>query len=134
MARVADDTFDFDLTSVMDLFKGSIDNKSTLVQVMAWYMYEMPGPSELIHEDDNFLVYCYMYGTLYFLCFAHGALNHFSFIMLSYQYRYSHYDRLIFYVELLCWEPGGHLNIKISSYQYRDPHAKDKTVSQPSYL
>ena len=28
----------------------------------------------------------------------------------------------------------GRLNIKMSSYQYRDPHAKDKTVSQPSYL
>ena len=30
---------------------------------------------------------------------------------------------------------GGHLNIKILSYQYKDPHVKDnKTVSQPSYL
>ena len=29
---------------------------------------------------------------------------------------------------------GGHLNIKMSSYQYRDPHVKDKTVSRPSYL
>ena len=29
---------------------------------------------------------------------------------------------------------GGHLNIKMSSCQYRDPHVKDKTVSQPSYL
>ena len=25
--------------------------------------------------------------------------------------------------------PGGHLNIKMSSYQYRDSHVKDKTVS-----
>ena len=25
--------------------------------------------------------------------------------------------------------PGGRLNIKMSSYQYRDPHVKDKTVS-----
>ena len=23
------------------------------------------------------------------------------------------------------WDPGGHLDIKISSYQYRDPHVKD---------
>ena len=29
---------------------------------------------------------------------------------------------------------GGHLNIKMSSYQYRDPHVKDKTVSRPSNL
>ena len=27
------------------------------------------------------------------------------------------------------WYPGGHLNIKMSSYQYRDSHVKDKTVS-----
>ena len=26
-------------------------------------------------------------------------------------------------------KPGGHLNIKMSSYQYRDSHVKDKTVS-----
>ena len=31
-------------------------------------------------------------------------------------------------------KPGGRLNIKMSSYQYRDPHVKDKTVSRPSYL
>ena len=29
---------------------------------------------------------------------------------------------------------AGHLNMKISSYQYRDPHVKDKTVSRPSYF
>ena len=36
----------------------------------------------------------------------------------------------------LCWlsAPGDRLNIKMSSYQYRDPHVKDKTVSRPSYL
>ena len=28
---------------------------------------------------------------------------------------------------------GGRLNIKMS-YQYMDPHVKDKTVSRPSYL
>ena len=32
------------------------------------------------------------------------------------------------------WCPGGHLNIKMSSYKYRDPHVKDKTVLRPSYL
>ena len=29
---------------------------------------------------------------------------------------------------------GGHLNIKMSSYRYRDSYVKDKTVSRPSYL
>ena len=29
---------------------------------------------------------------------------------------------------------GGCLNINMSSYQYRDPHIKDKTVSRPSHL
>ena len=29
---------------------------------------------------------------------------------------------------------GGILNIKMLSYQYRDPHVKDKTVLKPSYL
>ena len=31
-------------------------------------------------------------------------------------------------------EPGDRLNIKMSSYQYRNLHVKDKTVSRPSYL
>ena len=31
-------------------------------------------------------------------------------------------------------EPGGRLNIKMSSYQNRDPHVKDKTVSRSYYL
>ena len=31
-------------------------------------------------------------------------------------------------------DTGGRLNIKMSSYQYRDHHVKDKTVSRPSYL
>ena len=30
--------------------------------------------------------------------------------------------------------PGGRPNVKMSSYQYRDPHFKDKTVSWPPYL
>ena len=30
--------------------------------------------------------------------------------------------------------PGGSLSIKMPSYQYKDLHVKDKTVSQPSYL
>ena len=29
---------------------------------------------------------------------------------------------------------GGRLNIKMPSYQYRDPHVKYKTVSRPCYL
>ena len=33
------------------------------------------------------------------------------------------------------FDPSGPcLNIKMSSYQYRDPHVKDKTVLRPSYL
>ena len=32
------------------------------------------------------------------------------------------------------YTPGDHLDIKMSSYQYRDSHVKDKTVSRPSYL
>ena len=31
-------------------------------------------------------------------------------------------------------QPVGHLNIKMLSYQYRDPHIKDKTVLWLSYL
>ena len=42
------------------------------------------------------------------------------------------------YVPPLIWQcmvvMAGRLNIKMSSYQYRDPHVKDKTVSRPSYL
>ena len=40
-----------------------------------------------------------------------------------------------------CWQrlakssrPEGRLNIKMPSYQFRDPDNKDKTVSRPSYL
>ena len=32
------------------------------------------------------------------------------------------------------WRTGGGLNTKMSSYQYKDPHVKDKMVSQPSNL
>ena len=31
-------------------------------------------------------------------------------------------------------QAGGRLNMKMLSYQYRDPHVKDKTVLRPSYL
>ena len=31
-------------------------------------------------------------------------------------------------------ELGGRIIIKMSSYQYMDPHVKDRTVSRPSYL
>ena len=33
-----------------------------------------------------------------------------------------------------CSSPGVYLNIKMSSYQYRNFHHEDETVSQPSYL
>ena len=32
------------------------------------------------------------------------------------------------------WNLGGRLHMKVSSYQYRDPLVKDKTVSRPYYL
>ena len=32
------------------------------------------------------------------------------------------------------WRPGNRLSIKMLSYQYRDPHVKDKTASRPSYF
>ena len=32
------------------------------------------------------------------------------------------------------YDSGDRFNIKMLSYQYRDPHVKDKTVSRPSYL
>ena len=35
---------------------------------------------------------------------------------------------------LLIENPGGHLNIDMSSHQYMDSRVKDKTVSRPSYL
>ena len=37
--------------------------------------------------------------------------------------------RLILLSVFCCSPPVGRLNIKMSSYQYRDPHVKDKTVS-----
>ena len=36
--------------------------------------------------------------------------------------------------KLICLEPGGRLNIRMLSFQYRDPHVKDNTVFWPSYL
>ena len=56
-----------------------------------------------------------------------------------YQYRIRHlrdlYSELSDHSEIgRHLDPGGRLNIKMLSYQYRDPHVKDKTVSRPSYL
>ena len=31
-------------------------------------------------------------------------------------------------------KPGGRINIKMSSYQYRKSHCGDKTILRPSYL
>ena len=42
--------------------------------------------------------------------------------------------KMLHYWSLLKDTPGGRLNIKMLSYQYRDPHVKDKTVARPSYL
>ena len=43
--------------------------------------------------------------------------------------------RTVYYSILwLAQDSGSRLNIKMSSYQYRDSHVKYKTVSRPSYL
>ena len=44
-------------------------------------------------------------------------------------------DRTLVSLQLFDGHPisGGRLNIKMSSYQYRDPHVKDKMVSRPFY-
>ena len=39
-----------------------------------------------------------------------------------------------FIFSIMVVENQGHLNIKMSSYQYNDTHVKDKVVSRPSYL
>ena len=38
------------------------------------------------------------------------------------------------YLSISLAPSGNRLNIKMPSYQYRDPHVEDKTVSRPSYL
>ena len=45
----------------------------------------------------------------------------------------------MFYIVVITYsscklDAGGRLNIKMSSYQYKDPHVKDNTVSRSSYL
>ena len=37
-------------------------------------------------------------------------------------------------VFILRWGPGGRINIKMSSYQYRKSHGRDETILRPSYL
>ena len=37
------------------------------------------------------------------------------------------------HIQIFIIQPGDRLKIKTLSYQYRDSHCKDKTVSQPSY-
>ena len=37
-------------------------------------------------------------------------------------------------IPVITQQPGGHLNTKMLSYQYRDPHVKDNTVSWLSYF
>ena len=38
------------------------------------------------------------------------------------------------YIKSVDLEPGSRLNIKMPSYQCRDPHYKDKTIWRPSHL
>ena len=40
----------------------------------------------------------------------------------------------VYFMYFLSMRPGDRLNIKMSSYQYRDPHVTDETVSRPSYF
>ena len=54
--------------------------------------------------------------------------------ILKYSSRIWLVDKFGFFPTFNTLRPGGRLNIKMSSYQYRDPHVKDKRVSRPSYL
>ena len=59
----------------------------------------------------------------------------FDLIKQNYDQLYNTIYIIYFIIFAQHWEsPGGRLNIRMSSYQYRDPHVKDKTVSLPSYL
>ena len=50
---------------------------------------------------------------------------------MEFGYMYAELGHYMFYAGS---SPGGCLNINMSSYQYGDPHVKDKTVSRLSYL
>ena len=41
-------------------------------------------------------------------------------------------DKYIQFQKCMLMESGSRLNIKMSSYQYKDSHVKDKKVSRPS--
>ena len=49
----------------------------------------------------------------------------YSLTHLGLKLEYSHHTRVF----ILTQGPGDHLNVKMPSYQYRDSHVKDKTVS-----
>ena len=55
--------------------------------------------------------------------------HHISNIVIYFAYHWNHLR-----VSDGSWWPGDRLSIKMSSYQYKDPHVKDKTVSKHSYL
>ena len=82
-----------------------------------------------LHSPDRFMVSILLYAYIYIPrpfhspnCFSLNPVH----VYWSRQPRV--FQRL---TSLLSW---GSLNTKMSSYQYRDPHDKDKTVSRQSYL
>ena len=85
---------------------GPIDNKSPLVQVMAWRRKGDKPLHEPMMIQFNDASMSWNGLTLVKPKLCHYWWYHRSF-----------------------WQPGGHLNIKMSSYQYGDSHVKDKTVS-----
>ena len=73
-------------------------------------------------EDDNFggrpETFCWFF---------------FNFMFMIWDSR--HEDLQLFWLSFKHWElPGGRINIKMSSYQYRKSHCGDKTILRPSYL
>ena len=66
----------------------------------------------------------------YICCYSHTLLT-----LLVLRQIYFRVTRSVskLWLPWLLTAPGGRLNIKMS-YQYRDPHVINKTVSQPSYL
>ena len=85
---------------------------------------------------------------LYFSVFLLSNVSKCTVVTERYYTKYCmcyHVDMVVFYMfksyikpvvrgDPLLISPGGGLNIKMSSYQYRDPHVEDKMVSRPSYL
>ena len=137
------------------VLSGPIDNKSTLTQMMAWCQtVDKPLPETMLQRSktlDGFIKTQWLDTLRSILSSAKSNSN---FLQVSFlhnetaqvveilpQWRTSTHWPFHFHNWDTCaWkdvfyiEPGARHNIKMSSYQYRDPHVKDKTVSRPSYL